>query len=173
MKCAICGEKIEGEEDQDNSMFCNRSGYDGKSAHEACYNDDQNEPEATIKHYIDGEIETSFIFGYSYFNENDRDVINELEQNLQWIQTDGWRGHFEINAPSGFVEVVDSWFCGMDGHNLNKENYTEQLQTKVDNGDLPPFEMIIVFTRTSNVFATGINVYVQNKDQFIDWINKT
>jgi hypothetical protein len=173
MKCIACGETMTKKEFENRGTYANRGEYDGKPIHEDCETDDVSEPIASIVHFLDGYKYQASIGEYCVQAfDGDDDLVREISDGISYHKTDGWRGYYDGETPVGFVKMLDTWFCGFDGHNLNDDDYSSQLQKKFNDDEIPPVELILVFYRTSNAFSMCLNVYVRPKDKvkLIKWL---
>lgn len=81
----------------------------------------------------------------------------------KWKSTDGWRGYTEIIPEPGFKVVEDTWATGNwedapEGHSDNDmERRAIELEKKY--GDV-----WVIYTPTSNVFSTGVDMLVRDPD---------
>ena len=169
-KCICCEEKI----DQDCDYYNYTS--EDELLCEDCYSDDLNNPIATIidnqgmKHY---KSEYNFMNQEGDFGLDIEHGISEYADSIKYHKTDGWRGYYEGITPKGYKQVKNKWFCGFDGHNMDK--FMENLNTIIEDEKeyLECFDFFISILRTTNVFSQCLEVYVREnqKDEFIKTIN--
>ncbi len=133
----------------------------------------QTEPLATmiVAFPDDGKAKIAFDSGFGIdFGHFDSEYveIGELPDNLQdavenivklsyWKKTDAWRGYFQPEigeSPANFVEIIDTWHSSMES-----SGFSERVNNLVANA---PFPIIAVFSRTSNVCALGVTLYVES-----------
>ena len=163
--CVSCEEKIE--EDYMNYTS------DCEPLCEGCYSDDLNTPKATIL----GSAGKYYICHYNSMDEyGDYDLpdhIQEYSNKMKYTRTDGWRGYNEGEAPKGYKSLKNTWFCGFDGHNM--DDLMTNLNEIVGKDDeyLSGFDYFIAFLTTSNVFSTGFELYIKDKqaEEFVEHIN--
>lgn len=167
IKCLACENTLR----LDESYPCNRAEYKGKRLCENCFNDDKNDPIGTVIECLKGERNTVKVGEYCYHGDIVSPEAKDLIRSIAWHSSDAWRGYYEGKAPEGWEEVVDTWFCGMDGTNVegDLEKFHEKWE---DKNETPRFPMLVVFLRTSNVFSTGATIYVPkvHKNDFIAWM---
>lgn len=169
MKCVACEEKFD--LDKDGGLIISKGEHEGDYLCENCYQDD-SDPVATIV-YFDSEGKKE-IRKYDYHDDSFNDELPayvELYLNsIKYHATDGWRGYYEGKAPAGFELIKDTWFCSLDGHNM--DDFMFKIEGILKSDEIPPVELIISFTRTSNVFSTGLDVYVRQGDKniLLEWL---
>ena len=166
-KCLACEETITKVEKENWDAVEAKDGW----IHQGCRDDDLAEP-AVQAFYSEGGEDIIGVKG-SYCTDI-YDYAPELEEYLDsvnWKSSDGWHGCYEGKAPQGWENVIDTWFCGFDGHNI--EGLTEKFHEKwSENKERPEFPLIVAFPRTSNLFSTGLEVYVptDNVEDFTAWL---
>ena len=167
IKCTECEDMF----NEDYVMYTS----DGDVICEGCEEGDLSQPKATIL-YSDGLYDSDIQKFYCYELMGCRDehfedydlpqCVEEYHDELKWKNTGGYRGHYQGKTPEGYTKLKDTWFCGMDGHNMDElmsfihecvEN--NQLWSKFAN-----VELFIAFPLTSNVFSTGFELYVKDSD---------
>jgi hypothetical protein len=86
---------------------------------------------------------------------------------LQWHDTDGWRGYYEVKAlkNSGWSKIdYDGWITGNwdDAPEEAKESTVDaKLRKLAKEYELKGYEVEAVFALTSNVFSTVFDVFVR------------
>jgi hypothetical protein len=91
--------------------------------------------------------------------------VYKHEIKLKYVSTDGWRGYYETipTRKSKWVRIDSDWItgewedAGEHAYSKVKARQKKIIQTVEDNGG----ELIIVLTPTSNVFSTGMDVFVR------------
>ena len=146
VKCVSCEEETEGGE-----YWATRGEYEQYPLCENCEGDDLSEPIATAKRGDDTYLCGTYVD--SVYGEDD--AIQEYFDSIRWHSTDAWRGYYMGSAPTDYKQMMNSWFCPMDGTNLDEEFYQ-----KYEDGEFDGLDFFIAFPRTSNVFSSGIEVYV-------------
>lgn len=167
--CVSCENPIE---DLDNAYQVERGSDKGKQICESCYSDDSSDAIATVVSCEHGKRNTHYLGSYTISAEGFLDeIVQEYSDSLEWKATDGWRGYFEGKTPNGWIKVLDTWFCGFDGTNV--EGLTERFhELWQEQNETPDFPMLVSFLRTSNVFSTGLDIYIPAwaEDDFKAWI---
>ena len=166
MKCFNCETKI----DENNCYSIEWGENEGKTICENCYSD--SEQVGSIVAYLNGEKYNITVTDFTVFSDDIiPEIIQDLVNTIKWKSTDGWRGFYECTEPTNYEHVVDTWFCGFDGHNLDDNGFL--LEKKLDSEDIPEFDLIVLFLRTSNVFSTGLDVYTKaDQKEYLDWLRK-
>ena len=165
-KCISCEEKINTEEDYYN-YTC-----DDKIICEDCYNSDLDYA-STI---IDNEGKKYYKGSYTLIDENGEDYnipnnIKEYANNIEYKQTDGWRGYSKGKSPKNYKCIEDRWFSGFDGFNMSDlmENFHNIIED--DREFLSGFDYFYGILLTSNVFSQNFELYIK-EDQAEEFINR-
>jgi len=173
-KCTSCEKFFDAES---FGMSADRGENEGKIICDECFSQDGEEPIANVVYCKDEEREDCTVGENTIQTENDESVRPELweyARSIIWKSDGGYRGFYEGKTPEGWKKMIDSWFCGFDGHNI--EGVLAKFQKSFDSDKkTPDFDMIVSFPRTSNCFSTGIEVFVPevNKKDFYKWIKAT
>jgi hypothetical protein len=99
------------------------------------------------------------------------EVAQAIMDETGWQSTDAWRGF--TNTPKAFddwVKLIDTWVSPM-GAIDSQTRHQQPIQDLVGVGGSwskrdgqPPFEAVVVFSRTSNLFSMGFDIYVRRAD---------
>ena len=162
LECDSCGEKFE------EGDFPFQSDYNedsDKNYCENCYYEADDNIGSIHRLTTDGEVLKTYLFSYRIHSDNEGSEEYDYARSLTWKSTDAWRGFYDFTDKniSGFKKVKDDWFGSMDGYNLDNEGeLLQELFNKAEAGEVEgiPFDIIMVFTRTSNVFSTGYEVHI-------------
>ena len=128
--------------------------YAGKPICDNCYDDDLSEPCATI-YYNDSDEEPKLIG--SCRNETEGDFT------VEWHSTDAWRGYFELKSER-FVELfTDAILSGHESEKMLKQLH-DKLREKLEEHKI---EYVRAFCRSSNVFMTSLEIWVEKDKLFI------
>ncbi len=148
-KCAVCGELVgEYSYTGDEGTSCA-----GKTICETCYDEDLAEPEAKIYRGTDpdGDAEVQMIGSCRNETGGDFEVV--------WHSTDAWRGYYEMTSKKYVRVFSDTILSGDSSEKELKKLYDEILrqlgEAKIDTARC--------FPRTSNVFACGLEIWVEKK----------
>jgi len=139
--CNSCDEPIR---DQDDVYFGDpATHYEGKPLCEICYYED--EPIATV--YYRDEEEPHFIT----HARND----TEGDFRASWHSTDPWRGYFEVESEHYAKIFSDTILAYHESEVMLKELNDRVMERYRDAG----IDFARVFPRTSNLFATGYDIW--------------
>jgi len=144
VKCACCEEEVEGE------VYLGDEGtyYEGKPLCEVCYYED--EPCATV---IYGDDEYPHVISYTR-NETDGDF------RVRWVSTDPWRGYYEAESDV-YERLHDDCILAYSRDAEELKNFDEKIRELLDKLGI---RYARVFTRSSNIFSTGYDLYVHRED---------
>lgn len=114
--------------------------------------DDRAEPSATFDK--DGDMGS---IG-AYHNDTEGDI------ELKWVKTDPWRGYYDSYAPAGsdYVKIHDDVILAYSDDAVELKKFDDEVNAAFSNQGI---SRIRVFPRTSNVFSTGYDLYVDKKDK--------
>ena len=118
--------------------------------------DDINEPIATI--YVNDSKTPNLIGSYDFMGED----VDPDEFQPRYVKTDGWRGYYEVDADSNKWKLLHTdniLFMSEDEKDLKK--FDDELQATLTEKGI---DYARVFTRSSNVFSTGYDFFV-DKDR--------
>ena len=125
--------------------------YEGKTICESCYY--ESEPVATIFYGRDKESHVIT----STRNETDGDY------KANWHSTDPWRGYFELSSAK-YANIFSDAILAYH----ESEGMLEKLNDRaLDEFDSRKIEYARSFTRTSNVFSTGYDIWVRKQPEQI------
>jgi len=140
--CASCDEPIR---NQDEVYFGDpATHYEGKPLCEYCYYED--EPIATV--YYRDEEEPYFIS----HTRND----TEGDFRTTWHSTDPWRGYYEVESERYAKVFSDTILAYHESEGMLKELNDLVIQRYM----CADIDFARVFPRTSNLFATGFDIWV-------------
>lgn len=151
-----------------------RGDDEGRAICDSCYSDDGSDPLGTLVLVKpDGDKYEAWLGSYALHGDTwGAEVLEEYAETIVWTSSDAWRGHYDGKAPRGWTRVIDSWFCGFDGHNMNDDMWTLERRLKDNEWDGLPCDILFGFLRTSNVFSTGLEVYIpsSHEEAFKEWL---
>jgi hypothetical protein len=146
--CASCEESI-----GENTTYYGepKTHYEGKPLCESCFYD--GDPLATI--FYGKDLEPHYI----------TQARNETEGDYQanWHSTDPWRGYYELSSEKYMNIFSDSILAG-----YKSEEMLKTLNDKlIEDFDKRQVDYTRSFTRTSNVFSTGYDIWVRKEPEQI------
>jgi hypothetical protein len=115
---------------------------------EGIISDDLTEPILTIYY---GDMETPELVG-SYTDTTDGDFTAEYHR------TDAWRGYYEPKSSDKWVNVHSDNILSMSEDAQELEKFDKELRENLDKKEV---EYARVFSRSSNVFSTGYDFFVE------------
>jgi hypothetical protein len=145
--CASCEEPV-----GDDAYFGEiKTHYEGKPLCESCFYD--GDPLATI--FYGKDMEPHYI----------TQARNETEGDYQanWHSTDPWRGYYELSSEKYMNIFSDSILAGHESEEMLK-TLNDKLMEDFDNRQV---DYTRSFTRTSNVFSTGYDIWVRKQPEQI------
>ena len=114
----------------------------------AMVEDDEAEPDVTVI-YSGEDDEPKTIGHYHDYTDGDFEA--------KWKSTDGWRGYFEVTSKD-WVKVHDDCILSMSADADELHKFDETLQKLLQEKGI---RYARVFARTSNVFSTGYDFFVE------------
>ena len=83
-----------------------------------------------------------------------------------YVRTDGWRGHFETAKEFVGIKFLGTgWSTGYtDIATSYKQDFNNWVDELCNQKISPPVEIFALFEPTSNVFSTGVDVFVKEAD---------
>ena len=82
----------------------------------------------------------------------------EAPFSFEWVPTDAWRGHYETRHNDGLVKVFsDAILAYHESEQMLKALYDIALKAFDETG----IDYYRVFSRTSNVFCTDLDIYIE------------
>lgn len=163
-KCSACTEW------RDPENVCFEDEYDSGSSDYLCSECWENQNQLGTANFLDkqGKLGSIIMCDYQLIEDYDgADVPSEVLdflKSLTWKNTDGWRGYYHFEGTlEGFKLLESDWFSGFDGYNLSNDNeilYKHLDKAREGKSAPVPFEILTIFTRTSNVFSTATDLYI-------------
>jgi hypothetical protein len=124
---------------------------------------DTEEPSATVYYYnypqapMDESEEGGDTYPHAICHYTD-ETQGDFE--VEWHSTDAWRGYYEVTSKD-WVNVHSDCILSMSEDAGDLEDFDEKLTKEL--GDMK-VAYAKVFSRTSNVFSSGYDFFVQKKD---------
>lgn len=81
----------------------------------------------------------------------------------KWHSTDAWRGYTEIVPEPGFKAVDDTWMTG-DWEDAPTGHGESAVEAKLAELEREYGQVYVIYTPTSNVFSTGVDVIVRDAE---------
>lgn len=184
-KCVLCGNEIDeknenfdfiGSSDDVNSYYI--SSNKKLIGKEICENEFED-PNGAITLYRNGKsisfdfqdkvVRNTEAYDSSGFDTNEEELkeICDIANSYSWVIIDGWRGYYDGKRNIGNLTRVVSSYTGRDyTKDLNElEDFIENKWEK---------KVYVVTAKSSNLFNTGIDIYVEKEDkkEFIDGVKK-
>ena len=76
----------------------------------------------------------------------------------RWVQTDGWRGHYDVTATDDiWTHLEDGWVTG-DWDDAG-EHAESRVLARIQELERIYGSVLVIVSPTSNVFATGYDVF--------------
>lgn len=165
-KCIDCDEEVDTEcgdyqwwEEGVQCWGCYESEYPSTAYH--------YEPEYGEVSHETGKIPMYYIFDHGQMNQWG-DTANDIEFTSGYVRTDGWRG-YQTCQPVGddWYEARSGWTTGDWGDSVSngKRNVNEWMEKVITGEERPPCEVVIIFSPTSNVFSTGVGIWIHDEDE--------
>lgn len=156
--CAYCEELID---PPDEAIYGEEySEYEGQPLHDYCYSE---APEMAVIIFGDNEDYPSYI-------TPTRDETEGIFS-VAWVDTDGWRGYYELSSDS-WVKIHDDCILSYskDSHNLKE---WDDLAMELLREHYIPFAR--AFPRTSNVFSCGYELWIpaEKEEEFKELISES
>lgn len=148
-KCECCGKVFPAEE------LSELKDIDGEVTYEKICNDcrctivEEDEPNATV--FYDDDEQPHFIG--SYRNDTGGDFT------VKWHNTDGWRGYFDVKSSDDWVQVHDDAILSYSEDERELKNFDDEFKRILKEKGI---RYARVFTRTSNVFCSGYDFFVES-----------
>jgi len=133
----------------------------------------QGDADAVVEY--DGEEPCATVYYYNYSNapmdESDEEnqyphIIGNYKDDtggdfdVEWHSTDAWRGYYEVTS-KGWVNVHSDCILSMSEDAGDLEDFDKKLTEKLNEIKIGYAK---VFSRTSNVFSSGYDFFVQKED---------
>lgn len=80
----------------------------------------------------------------------------------KWHATDAWRGYNELTAEPGWLLLDSDWTTGDYDDAIAAEHGTTPTEARLAKLEAEHRELWVIYTPTSNVFSTGIDVLVRD-----------
>lgn len=195
VKCIACEEEFEVDPDKDIGInqdgeeiyltftdeFCLAG--EGQLICEPCKESDAYHLTTVVRYGLEGKDYVVKIGNYNAWVEKEDcwDTYGEeleeayqIVKNRKWISTDPWRGYYSIDGVNHqFKVAVDGWVTGYPDRTVSYKEFTCRLYEYLqDNG--APFPVWWIFSPTSNVFSTAVDVVIlkKNEKRFWKWIKE-
>lgn len=100
------------------------------------------------------------------YNGEERRAITPYDKprgfDTEWHSTDAWRGHYSVESSDNWMRVNTDTI--LTGHHTEKDlkEMQERLREEFKRQGI---EWVEVYPRTSNVFATGFDIFVKKGDK--------
>lgn len=118
-----------------------------------CAEYDLSEPPLTVYHKREEYPRRIGHYISDYWLEGE-----EAPFSFEWIPTDAWRGHYETKHNDGLVKVFDDSILSYhESEQMLKALHDISLKA-FDRTDIDYYR---VFSRTSNVFCTNMDIYIE------------
>jgi hypothetical protein len=171
--CANCNDEINTDDDVFYESEINKKTYC-----QSCQNEDVGTGSTVLIVGPDYEPDREGPFrvyvGDWFVMDRWGDPCTELQFSRNYHSTDAWRGFYETKI-IGWVEVVGGWTTGWGGDSTGdrKVPFNEWAEALFTGEIVPPVNVAIITDPTSNVFSTGIGVFVPvgQEDTFTNWVN--
>lgn len=143
-KCVNCEEEKNAEE-----MTIGGKGteYAGKPVCDSCFYDAEAEPEAQV--FYGTSKEPNYITPFE--NQTDGDF------KVRWHPTDAWRGYYDVSS-SKYTNLNSDAILSYDESEVKLNKFDDKVQELFKKNKI---DYARVFTRTSNLFSTGYDLYVK------------
>lgn len=82
----------------------------------------------------------------------------------RWKSTDGWRGYTEIIAEPGWRVLDSNWMTDDWGDAIAAEHGETPTEARLERLEREHGEIWVIYTPTSNVFSTGIDVLIRDPE---------
>jgi hypothetical protein len=139
-----------------------------------CYGCDEDQLNSASNVYLveDGEVKHFYVTDYFSCDALYREQVEDLFER-SWVSNYG-RGHYDTTI-QGFQEIKDltGWTTAWVDETVSRKTTFNDWAGEVISGDIvPPVTLAIVLDPTSNVFSTGVSVWVKDGDidEFAKWI---
>jgi len=109
---------------------------------------DEAEPEATV--YYSGDEQPYLITHYQDMTEGDFET--------KWVSTDAWRGYYDAKSSDKWESVHTDNILSYSEDEGELKKFDDELQSRLKDEDI---RYARVFTRSSNVFSTGYDFFVE------------
>jgi hypothetical protein len=129
--------------------------HDNKKVHESCIEDLEQDDriDAPLTVYY-GNDKTPNVVGY-YVDDTDGDFAPK------YVKTDGWRGYFKVEPSDNWIEILDDNILSYSEDSKNLEELNDLIIKRLDDESI---KYARVFSRSSNVFSNGFNLFVKKAD---------
>lgn len=82
----------------------------------------------------------------------------------KWHSTDAWRGYTEVTAEPGYKILDSDWMTGDWGDAVAAEHGETPTEARLEKLEQEYRDLFVIYTPTSNVFSTAIDVVVRDPD---------
>lgn len=83
---------------------------------------------------------------------------SELIATRRWHASSAWRGYNEVLPEPGYKDVLADWTTGDWGDAISELQGSEATEAKVKAAEKQFGTVYVIFTPTSNVFSTGVDI---------------
>ena len=88
---------------------------------------------------------------------------SELIGTRKWVASNAWRGYNEVVPEPGYRVVAEDWTTGEWGDAISDEQGPNATERKLKKLEREYGEVFVIYTPTSNVFSTGMDVLTRDK----------
>lgn len=117
---------------------------------------DEEDPEATITVYENGEEKRIIIKPYNIYDETAQYGDDFMPV---WHKTDAWRGYYEIEA-KGWVQIHADTALSYSEDEDELKKFNDELIEECKNRGIPIAQAV---SRTSNLFSASVDYFVQGQ----------
>ena len=120
---------------------------------EPCAEYDLTEPPLTVYHNSEDIPKRIGHYISDYWLEGE-----EAPFSFEWVPTDAWRGHYETKHDDGLVSIFDDSILSYHESEQMLKALHDIVLKAFDEFDIDYYR---VFSRTSNVFCTNMDIYIE------------
>lgn len=89
---------------------------------------------------------------------------SELIATRRWHASSAWRGYNEVLPEPGYKDVLADWTTGDWGDAISELQGSEATEAKVKAAEKQFGTVYVIFTPTSNVFSTGMDILYRDAE---------
>lgn len=100
--------------------------------------------------------------------------FDEAHVAIEYVHTDGWRGHTKFSPPEGWETLTYGWMTGFPDETTTRKVAAMDVLELLGEGVIEvPVPIIWCFGVTSNVFSTSVDVFVPEgtKERVNEWLD--